>query len=128
MAKKKVFLDTNFLMIPAQFKVDIFSEIERIMETPYELCVFDRTFDELTKLEKEGGKLKKEVKLTRSLLKSKDLNIIPLPSTCDTVDEGLLSLPNSIVATQDGELKRALAAKHTKVITLRQKKYLILVN
>ena len=124
----KIYLDTNFLLIPAQFKVDIFEEIERLMDKPYELYVFDKSLKELEDLEKKGGKLKQEVKLTKILLKSKALNIVRLPFGDKRVDEGLLSLTDSIVATQDMALKRQLAAKHTKMIVLRQKKYLMMVN
>ena len=43
----KIILDTNFLMIPAQFNVDIFSEIHRICDFKYELYIIDKTIDEL---------------------------------------------------------------------------------
>ncbi|TAL51876.1 MAG: hypothetical protein EPN86_05910 [Nanoarchaeota archaeon] len=124
----KIYLDTNFLLIPAQFKVDIFSEIDRIVETPYAFYIFGQTFDELAKLEDKGLKLKREIAMTRELLKSKDLNIVRLPSNVKTVDDGLLQLTGSIVATQDLELRKKLAAKHTKMIVLRQKKYLELIG
>ena len=128
MEKRRIYLDTNLVLIPAQFKVDIFEEIKRLMDRPYELFVFDKTMKELDDLEKKGGKLRQEVKLTKILLKSKALNIVPLPFGVKTVDEGLLSLTDSIVATQDMALKRRLAAKYTKMIVLRQKKYLMMVN
>ena len=44
---KKIILDTNFLLIPAQFNVDIFSEIERICDFQYQLCIVDKTLSEL---------------------------------------------------------------------------------
>ena len=47
----KIYLDTNFLLIPAQFKVDIFEEIERLMDKPYDLYVFDKSLKELEDLE-----------------------------------------------------------------------------
>ncbi len=128
MNKVKIYLDTNFLLIPAQFKVDIFEEIRRIMDKPYELFIFDKSLDELDNLGKKSGKIKRQVKLTKSLLKSKVLNIVPLPLDAKTVDDGLLQLTGSIVATQDSALKKQLAAKNTPMIVLRQKQYLMLVN
>ncbi len=125
---KKILLDTNFLLIPAQFGVDIYSEFDRIVDGPYALYTFSRVLEELDDLEKKGGRLRDQVKLTKAMLKSKGLNIIPLPSEARTVDEGLLCVADSIVATQDAAVKRALAAKHTPTITLRQRQYLILVN
>ena len=44
---KTILLDTNFLMLSAQFNVDIFSEIERICNFNYKLYVLDKTVDEL---------------------------------------------------------------------------------
>ncbi len=44
---KIIILDTNFLLIPAQFKVDIFSEVERICNFRYQLVIIDKTLEEL---------------------------------------------------------------------------------
>ena len=49
--KRRIILDTNFLLIPGQFKVDIFQEIGKIMGESYELCIFQPTIDELTKID-----------------------------------------------------------------------------
>ena len=50
MAKKKIILDTNFLLIPGQFNVDIFTEVERILGEPFELCIVDKSIAELNRL------------------------------------------------------------------------------
>ena len=47
---RNIILDTNFLMIPLQFKVDIFSEIERICNFKYELLVPEASVKELENL------------------------------------------------------------------------------
>ncbi len=36
---RKVILDTNFLLIPFKFKIDVFGEIERLVEEPHEILV-----------------------------------------------------------------------------------------
>ncbi len=46
-------------MIPAQFKVDIFEEIDRICTFKYEIIIFEKVFEELEALKK---KLKGEKK------------------------------------------------------------------
>ena len=52
-----ILIDTNLLMAIAQFKIDIFSEIERIAaDKP---AVLDKSIDELKKLEAMNGKTKK---------------------------------------------------------------------
>ena len=60
--KKKVIIDTNFLLIPGQFMVDIFTEIQRILDFPYELYVVGETITELNRLV-TVGKQKKTNKL-----------------------------------------------------------------
>ena len=44
---KKIIFDTNFALVPAQLKVDIFSEIVRIMDEKYEICVLKETISEM---------------------------------------------------------------------------------
>ena len=122
----QIILDTNFLLIPAQFKVDIFSEIERICDFPYKIYILEQSIDELNKIILEQkGKNKAAAKLALQLIKQKGLNTIGI-SKKDSVDNILANLPEKdyIVATQDIELKRRLKAKNIKIITLRNKKYL----
>ncbi|MBW3023252.1 hypothetical protein KY308_04055 [Candidatus Woesearchaeota archaeon] len=123
---KKIILDTNFLLIPAQFKVDIFAEIERISTFPYEICVLDKTVDELKKIiNEQKGKNKEAAKLGLGLLKSKGLKIIPTAKQ-KSADEILVDLAdeNTIIATQDIAVKKAAKLKSAKTIFLRNKKYL----
>ncbi|MDD5317572.1 MAG: nucleotide-binding protein [Candidatus ainarchaeum sp.] len=44
---RRVWLDANFLMLPAQFKVDIFAELERVIEEPFELLAPSGVLGEL---------------------------------------------------------------------------------
>ena len=43
----QVILDTNFLAVPAQFGVDIFSEIERVVERRVEFVLLESTVKEI---------------------------------------------------------------------------------
>ena len=73
----KVLLDTNFLLIPANFRVDIFSEIDRICDFKYQIVVLDKTIDELNKIiEKQKGKHKQAAGLGLKLLKTKHIKIL----------------------------------------------------
>jgi len=124
----KILLDTNFLLIPSQFKVDIFSEIERIMYEPYKIYILEQTIDELKKIIKEQkGKHREAANLALKLIKQKDLNTIKNFSK-DSVDDIILDIVDSsyIVATQDKELKKVLKEKKIKIIALRAKKYLVI--
>ena len=87
--KQKILLDTNFLMLPVQNKVDIFSEIARICDSDYSLYVFDKSIDELDKII-STGKLKdrQAAKIAKALIKSKNIDIIN--SAHGDVDELIL--------------------------------------
>ena len=122
---KKIILDTNFLLIPAQFHVDIFSEIQRIVDFPYQLCVLDKTLDELKKIiAQQPGQHKAAAKLALALLENKKVKILKTISPL-YVDDLLVeySHAGSIIATQDILLKKRLKKPY---IFLRQKKKLIL--
>ena len=119
---KKVLFDTNFLLIPGQFKVDIFKEIDRIIDEKYEIFVVDKTLEELEKLIKGNKeKDKKAAKLAKQLIKKNKVKIINTQGK--NVDEIIIKIKDkdTIVATQDKELRKKLKGD---VIVLRQKKYL----
>jgi hypothetical protein len=126
---RKVIIDTNFLLIPYQFKVDIFSEIRRICNVKYDVFVLDKTVGELERIiGKQGGKHREAAKLALGLLKSKGVKVIETRED-KVVDDIIVELANRkehIVATQDKGLKRRLKTKGIPVITLRQRQYLVL--
>lgn len=123
---KKIILDTNFLLIPYQFKADIFSEINRICDFRHDVFVLDKTIDELKKIVKlQKGKNKEAAKIALLLIKNKKIKKIRTNENLD-VDRILLKQKDAIIATQDIELKRKLKKKGIRTINLRQRKYLVL--
>ena len=125
----KIILDTNFLLIPSQFNVDIFSEIDRIILEKYKLFIIDKTIDELKSIIKEKNQKqrnKRAARLALQLIKAKKLNIIKTKEDL-IVDDLILKLKGYAVATQDIGLKQKLKQKRAKIITLRAKKKLILI-
>jgi len=122
---KKVILDTNFLLIPGQFKVDIFTEIRRIVNTNYELYIIDGTIPELDDIigKTKKGSDKRAAKLALDMIKQKKIKKI---RSDKIVDDALLDQANAIVATQDGELVKKLHKKGIKTIALRNKSHLII--
>ena len=128
---KTIIMDTNFLLIPYQFKVDIFSEIDRIVLERYELFVLDKTIEELEKIIKGKGQKQRNklaATLALQLVRSKNIGILKTESG-KTVDDILLEKADkdTIIATQDIELKHSIKQKNCTLIVLRAKKYLILV-
>ena len=123
---KNVILDTNFLLIPYQFNVDIFAEIKRICDFKHELAVLDKTLGELSSItEKQKGKNRMAASFALKLLKGKSLKIIRTHSQ-KPVDDLLVehAEKGAIIATQDAALKRKIRVKKGKIIILRNKKFL----
>ncbi len=134
---KKVLLDTNFLLIPEQFRVDIFSELDRILGK-CELFTLDENVRELEKLLKEGSSSeRKSAKIALALVKKKNVSAINTEKTKKflnsikkplDVDSLIVEFAKKgfIIATQDIELKRRLKNKAPMII-LRKKKYLSMI-
>lgn len=124
---RKILLDTNFLLIPIQFKVDIFQEIQRVCDFRYTLYIVDQTLEELRQIGLQGKvKDRLAAKVAISLVKSKNIQI--LDSHMEKVDDAITRLAGEsiIVATNDRGLKRRVLEKGARVLALRQEKYLIL--
>lgn len=129
MQKKKVIIDTNFLMVPGQFKVDIFSEIDRIMTEPFELCIVEETIAEINRIIMAGGvKDKFAAKLALVLSIQKSLKRLPSSKGFKSADDDIVQVSdeNTYVATQDSALRKRVREKGAKIIGLRQKKYLVI--
>lgn len=128
---KKILLDTNFLMICFQFKVDIFTEIERICYFNYELCILDKTIEELERIiEKQKGKNKVAANIALKLIKINKIKVVKtnsLKQTDDVIIDYAIK-KGCIVATQDKDLKRELINHGIGIIILKSKKTLMLVN
>ena len=127
---RKIILDTNFLLIPLQFRVDIFSEFCRICHFNYKLFIFEQSIYELRNIiERQSGKSKKAAQFALKLIKLKNISIIKSKQK-DDVDSLILnnSSKDAVIATQDLNLKRELFNKGYSVIILRQKKYLKMVE
>ncbi|MBL7054446.1 hypothetical protein ISS05_01675 [Candidatus Woesearchaeota archaeon] len=126
---KKILLDTNFLLIPIQFKLDIFTEIRNICNFKYKLYILDKTIEELNNIiEKQKGKNKDAAKFALKLVKFKKINIIKTKEKF-SVDRLIVETANKkayIVATLDKPLKKQLKLKNIALIVLRQKKRLVL--
>jgi len=121
---KKIILDTNFFTIPHQFKIDIFEEIDRIMEEEYELITLNKVVEELKKLAKEKTENAVAARIGLEMIKKRNIKII---STEDkNVDNTIFKIAdkNMIVATNDRVLRKKLKNKNVKTLYLRSEKYI----
>jgi len=123
----KIYLDTNFLLIPVQFKVDIFEEISRITQNSAEIIILEPVIQELVQISESGNtKDKIAAKVALQLIKQKHLKVVPSSfkkHTDDIIVE--TAQKDDFVATQDKELKKRLKAKKVRIITLKNKSHLI---
>lgn len=124
---KKIIIDTNFLLIPCKFKIDIFSEIRKIADFHYKLFIIDKTVYELNKIiNNKDSKTKDRLyaKIGLELVKLNKINTIE--TDINDVDDAIVAAAdkNTVVATSDKELKRRLREKGVKILNLMKKQYL----
>ena len=113
---KKIILDTDFLLHNLNKGINFLVEIDRICDFKYEICVLDKTLDEI--------RGKKGEKLALQFINKKFKIIKTLKNK--SVDELLLDMDDIIVATHDRELKERLKNRKIPVIHQRSGKNLIL--
>ena len=114
----KLIMDTNFAVIPFQFKVDVYAELSRMIDEPYEICFLNFCIEEIKKLEFGDAALK--------LMEQKGVKFIDAERN-GSVDDSIIDFAKKegcIIATQDKELKKKALKENISVIFLRQKKYL----
>ncbi|MGV8151110.1 MAG: PIN domain-containing protein [Candidatus Woesearchaeota archaeon] len=126
MNSTRIILDTNFLMIPGQYKIDIFEDIKKLINTPLELSIFKETIDELEKIAFGNTRDKANAKIALTLIKQKNLKTLKNSSSQTSyIDEIILecATENDVVCTQDKALKRLLKTKYPRIriITLNRK-------
>lgn len=126
----KILLDTNFLLIPAQFRIDIFQEIDRIITQKYDLIIIPHIINELNEIAKKSKKYESEARIALELAKKCQIvEIDPPIQGIKEVDEVILQSAINhkwIVATNDAALRKKLRSRQIPTITLRNKAHLTL--
>ena len=123
----QVILDTNFLAVPAQFGVDIFSEIERVVERRVEFVLLESTVKEIElKGGLSAGKTEAKVfRIARELIQRCTVVKVPESLAAMAVDDQLLEYAVSVkgaLATNDRELRMRARKRRVPVLLLRGKK------
>ncbi|MGP8320704.1 MAG: type II toxin-antitoxin system VapC family toxin [Methanosarcinaceae archaeon] len=114
----KVIIDTNALMIPVQFNVDIFDELQRLGFDEFVLP--KAVLDELdTLVGRSKGKDRMAAKVARSL--AGRCKVVDITGFADDVIAELAWDSNAAVLTNDIRLKNRLREKGITVVYLRQK-------
>ncbi|MGB3908298.1 MAG: DNA-binding protein [Methanomethylovorans sp.] len=121
----KVIIDTNALMIPVQFNVDIFSELHRLGFDHF--IVPQAVLNELDRLVTTArGQDLIAAKVGRSLANRCEL--VPIEGHADDIIVSLADDADAAVLTNDIRLKKRLLEIGIRVISLRQRTHLELLS
>lgn len=119
----KVLLDTNFLMIPIRFGVDIFSEMGDLLEVVVEPVVTQSVLDEIHLLMREAKpSFSRELEFALKIA-SQCTMIDDERRLHEKVDDSLIRMAvdnGLIVGTTDADLRRRLRAVGVPALYLRQ--------
>ena len=120
----KVILDSNFLFIPSEFRVDIFEELESLLGQRVDPILLSPTYQEIRKIAEKGSpKMRQQASLALKL--AEKCRIVQVErgfeEACDDVIVRVAKEWRSPVATNDGTLRRRLRNINVPVIYLRQK-------
>ncbi|NJF24286.1 PIN domain-containing protein [Thermococcus sp. Bubb.Bath] len=120
--------DTNFLLVPGQFGVDIIRELERVIQARFRVAVPDVILQELDVIERKSrGRDLMAVRMAKKLAERFD--VVEVGRFGERpIDDQLLDFAvkneRVIVCTNDKGLKKRLRERGVPVVYLRSKKIL----
>lgn len=122
----KIILDSNFLFVPLQFRVDVFRELERVTNRKVEAILLSPVYEEVKRLAERGGVEGRRA--AAALGYAARLKLVNIEAEQgEVVDDLIVRLAaewKCPVATNDRELRKRLRDTNITVIYLRQKSYL----
>jgi len=123
----KIILDSNFLLIPFQFRIDIFEELNDLLGK-VEPIVLSTTVEELKKMA-EKSSAKKHMQFSAALNLTEQCEILEVKrESSESYDDVILRVASELripVATNDAELRKRLRKMGLATIYLRQKARLV---
>jgi len=117
-------LDSNFLFIPAKFKLDIFEELAKLLNQRFNPVLLSPIHQELKTMAEKGVTNRRRQALLALKLAEKCKNISVEKNLGETNDDLILriaTLWKSPVATNDRKLRKNLRARSIPVIYLRSR-------
>ena len=122
--KLKVILDSNALFVPLQFKIDIFNDLNRLLNRSFELVLLSPVKRELEMLARKGSpKMRKNASYALKLAEKCRYVEVDFPASALT-DDVIVEIAaewKSPVFTNDRQLKQRLRDISVPVIYVRQK-------
>jgi len=135
-----IIIDSNFILLPFQFKIDYLNEIRNNLEGNLKFIIFQQILNELEAKRKREPKATQFIRLLDSGLSYVEKNkteydiatLKDIKKSTETSDEFLIQKSlelkeegyNIFLATNDSELRRKARLSSINTIFLRQKKYL----
>ena len=121
--KVEVIMDSNALFAPLQFKIDMFGELERLLNRRFELILLSPVRGELETLAAEGSP--KTRRMANFALKlAEKCRYVEVNSSKKVVDDVIVETAakwRTPVFTNDSQLRKRLRDISVPVIYLRQK-------
>ncbi len=113
-------LDTNFLLIPGKFRVDIVKELERFGKP--ELYTIDLVVKELGRLAEGSGREASDARVGLELLRLRNAEVLGTSGKhADDEIEEVAKSHGLAVCTQDRGLQKRLSIQGVEVFYLRQR-------
>ncbi len=121
--ERPVILDTNFLLIPFQFKIDIFEGIERILARSHYFVISSRTIKELEHIAKGTNKDGRSARLAIKLIEANKgrIEIIENGEEVDLWIEKYAIEKRAVVCTNDAQLRSKIKREGLRVISLKNR-------
>jgi len=125
-----VVVDTNFLTIPYQFNIDIFSESKMILEQRVDFVILSSVMDEINRLaETAKGNDRHAFRVALELAGNCRIEDVQDAISELSVDDQLIehtAQAGGVLATNDRELRACARSRGIPVLLLRGKKRLVL--
>ncbi|ANF22731.1 PIN domain-containing protein [Thermococcus piezophilus] len=120
--------DTNFLLVPGQFGVDIISELNRVLDIKFRIVIPNVVLQELDVIERKSrGKDLMAIRMAKKLVErfeTVDIGRFGERMIDDQIFDFALNNERVVVCTNDKGLKKRLRARGIPVVYLRSKKIL----
>jgi len=124
----RVLLDTNALLMPAQFRVDLYDELLALFGD-FEPITLEEVIGELSGLSRGRGRDAAAARV--GLAMARRSTVVPSGSTAERVDDRLIEYARRegcTVVTNDRQLRNALLGEGIDVVSMRRERTLELMR
>ncbi len=124
----RVLLDTNALLMPAQFGIDLFDELMGLFGD-FEPITLEEVVGELSGLARGRGRDAAAARV--GLAMARHSKVVPSGSTAERVDDRVIEYARRegcTVVTNDRELRNALLGEGINVVSMRRERTLELMR